>query len=40
MNLAIIEDITTEFDLLGITSADIIMTRGDSKPIATKFEFN
>lgn len=39
MDSAIISTINTEISLLGITSADIIMTGGGPGPTATPFEF-
>jgi hypothetical protein len=39
MNSAIISDINTEISLLGIASADIVMTGGGSGPNATPFQF-
>lgn len=40
MNSAILSDINTEISLLGIASADIVMTGGGPGPTATPFEFN
>lgn len=40
MNSAIQSAINTEISLLGITSADIVMTGGGTGPEATPFEFN
>ena len=40
MNSAIISDINTEIGLLGVASADIVMTGGGTGPSATSFEFN
>lgn len=40
MNSAIISNINTELNLLGIAEADIIMTGGGSGPSSTPFEFN
>ena len=40
MNSAIISDITTELNLLGIASADIVMRGGGSGPDATPFAFS
>lgn len=40
MNSAIISDINTEISLIGIASADIVMTGGGSGPNATPFQFN
>jgi hypothetical protein len=39
MNTAIIADINTELSLLGIASADIVMTGGGSGPESMPFEF-
>ena len=39
MNSAILSDINTELSLLGIQSADIVMTGGGAGPQATPFEF-
>ena len=39
MNSAIISNINTEISLLGIVSADIVMTGGGSGPNATAFVF-
>ena len=39
MNSAILESINTEIDLLGISSADIIITGGGGGPEATEFKF-
>jgi hypothetical protein len=39
MNSAIISNINTELSLLGIQSADIVMTGGGAGPQATPFEF-
>ncbi len=40
MNSAILSDINTELSLLGIASADIVMTGGGPGPNATPFQFN
>lgn len=40
MNSAIIQDVNTEISLLGIASADIVMTGGGPGPGSTAFEFN
>jgi hypothetical protein len=40
INEAIMSDINTEITLLGIASADIVMTGGGSGPEARPFEFN
>ncbi|MFZ6766317.1 hypothetical protein ACO0LM_04465 [Undibacterium sp. Di26W] len=40
MNSAIISDINTELSLLGIASADIVMTGGGPGPNSTPFSFN
>jgi hypothetical protein len=40
MNSAIISDINTELSLLGIASADIVMTGGGAGPSATPFAFS
>jgi hypothetical protein len=40
MNSAILSDINTEINLLGIASADIVMTGGGAGPTSTPFEFN
>jgi len=40
MNSAIISDINTELGLLGVASADIVMTGGGTGPNATKFQFS
>ena len=40
MNSAIINDVETEISLLGIASADIVMTGGGSGAASTAFEFN
>lgn len=40
MNSAIISDITNELNLVGIASADIVMTGGGSGPDATPFAFS
>ncbi len=40
MNSAIISNINTELSLLGIASADIVMTGGGPGPSATPFAFN
>ena len=40
MNSAIISDINTELGLLGVASADIVMTGGGSGPNASAFEFH
>jgi hypothetical protein len=40
MNSAIISNINTEISLLGIASADIVMTGGGSGPTATPFAFS
>jgi len=40
LNSAIISDINTEISLLGIASADIIMTGGGPGPNSTPFQFN
>ncbi len=40
MNSAILSQINTEISLLGIASADIIMTGGGPGPNSTSFEFN
>lgn len=40
MNSAIISDINTEISLLGIASADIVMTGGGAGEAATPFEFH
>lgn len=39
ISTAVLSDINTEFDLLGISSADIIMTGGGGGPSATPFRF-
>lgn len=39
INTAVLSDINTEFDLLGINSADIIMTGGGGGKMATQFRF-
>ncbi|MFB2769405.1 hypothetical protein ACE1AT_08955 [Pelatocladus sp. BLCC-F211] len=39
IHTAVLSDINTEFDLLGISSADIIMTGGGGGPSATSFRF-
>ncbi|MEG4004508.1 hypothetical protein QUA41_03405 [Microcoleus sp. Pol11C1] len=39
INTAVLSDINTEFDLLGINSADIIMTGGGGGKRATQFRF-
>jgi hypothetical protein len=39
MNSAIISDINTELSLLGIASADIVMSGGGAGPSATPFMF-
>ncbi len=39
MNSAIISEINTEISLLGISSADIVMTGGGTGPNATPFQF-
>lgn len=39
MNSAILSDINTEISLLGITSANLIMTGGGTGPNATPFQF-
>jgi len=40
MNSAILSSINTELSLLGISSADIIMTGGGPGPASTPFQFN
>ena len=40
MNSAILSDINTEISLLGIASADIVMTGGGPGPQSTPFEFS
>jgi hypothetical protein len=40
MNSAILSNINTEINLLGIASADIVMTGGGAGPTSTPFEFN
>lgn len=40
MNSAILSNINTELSLLGIASADIVMTGGGPGPNATPFQFN
>ena len=40
MNSAIISSVNTELSLLGIASADIVMTGGGAGPSATPFQFN
>ncbi len=40
MNAAILSSINTEISLLGIASADIVMTGGGAGPTATPFVFN
>lgn len=40
MNAAILSQINTELSLLGIASADIVMTGGGTGPSATPFSFN
>lgn len=40
MNSAIVSNINTEISLLGIASADIVMTGGGAGPNATPFSFN
>ena len=39
MNSAVVSSINTELSLLGIASADIVMTGGGPGPMATPFEF-
>jgi hypothetical protein len=39
INTAVLSDINTEFDLLGISSADIIMSGGGGGKLATQFRF-
>ncbi len=39
INTAVLSDINTEFDLLGISSADIIMSGGGGGKSATQFKF-
>lgn len=39
INTAVLSDINTEFDLLGINSADIIMNGGGGGKLATQFRF-
>lgn len=39
INTAVLSDINTEFDLLGISSANIIMTGGGGGTLATAFRF-
>ncbi|MCL3781102.1 hypothetical protein EMN47_12000 [Prolixibacteraceae bacterium JC049] len=39
MNSAIMSDINTELGLLGVASADIVMTGGGTGPNASKFQF-
>ena len=39
MNSAIISNINTELSLLGIASADIVMTGGGPGPNSTPFQF-
>lgn len=39
MNSAILSDINTELNLLGIASADIVMTGGGTGPTASPFQF-
>ena len=39
INTAVLSDINTEFDLLGISSADIIMSGGGGGPLARQFSF-
>jgi hypothetical protein len=40
INSAILEEINTEISLLGLASADIVMTGGGTGPSATAFQFN
>ena len=40
MDSAVISDINTEISLLGIASADIVMTGGGTGPDAVPFAFN
>jgi hypothetical protein len=40
MNSAIVSSVNTELSLLGIASADIVMTGGGAGPSATPFMFN
>lgn len=40
MNSAIISDINTELSLLGVASADIVMTGGGNGPNASQFQFS
>jgi len=39
MNSAVVSSINTELSLIGIASADIVMTGGGAGPAATPFEF-
>jgi hypothetical protein len=39
MDSAVVEQVNTEFSLLGIASADIVMTGGGSGPDAQPFSF-
>lgn len=40
LNSAIISDVNTELSLLGVASADIVMTGGGPGPASTPFQFN
>jgi len=40
MNSAILQDLNSEINLLGVRNADIVMTGGGAGPKATPFEFN